>query len=289
MTLDEFNKKEKAIASDGLFSCCSAEKWAMLLLQEFPFRSVQQLIIRATTIWYEECKEDDWLEAFSHHPKIGDVKSLEEKFSSTKDLAMNEQSAVLQASSDTIQLLAEANNSYEEKFGFIFIVSATGKSAGEMLRIINSRLKNSYHEELQVAMGEQHKITILRLKKLLSRANFNWMRTSQITTHVLDTAAGKPANGIIIRMQQQINGSTFQTMALSVTNMDGRINDLLPSEKILTPGIYKMVFESAEYFRQQRLHTFYPEVEVQFSITDDQHYHVPLLLNPYGYSTYRGS
>ncbi|MGZ5189782.1 MAG: 2-oxo-4-hydroxy-4-carboxy-5-ureidoimidazoline decarboxylase, partial [Flavisolibacter sp.] len=239
MTLDEFNKQEKAIASDSLFSCCSAEKWTMILFQDFPFQSVKQLIARASSIWYEECIEDDWLEAFSHHPKIGDVKNLEEKFASTKDLAMNEQSAVRYASTDLISKLADANKSYEEKFGFIFIVSASGKSAEEMLRLIYDRLKNTYHEELQVAMGEQHKITILRLKKLLSDVEFNWMRPSQITTHVLDTTAGKPAQGITIRMQQQLNGNTWQTMAQSVTNKDGRINDLLPPDRLMIPGIYK--------------------------------------------------
>lgn len=287
MTLDEFNKKEKA--GDSLFSCCSSEKWTMLLLKNFPFPSEQVLISKATTTWYEECVEKDWLEAFSHHPKIGDVKNLEEKFASTKDLARNEQSGVENASAELINKLAEANRSYEEKFGFIFIVCATGKSAEEMLRLIYDRMKNTYHEELQVAMGEQHKITLIRLKKLLSNVNLNWLRPSQITSHILDTSQGKPAEGITVRLQQQLNGSTWQTMAQAVTNKDGRITDLLPLERILIPGIYKMVFETAEYFRKIHLQTFYPEVEIQFSIPDDQHYHVPLLLNPFGYSTYRGS
>jgi 5-hydroxyisourate hydrolase/2-oxo-4-hydroxy-4-carboxy-5-ureidoimidazoline decarboxylase len=217
------------------------------------------------------------------------VKALEAKFKSTKDLALQEQSAVNLASPEIISKLAEANKSYEEKLGFIFIVNATGKSAEEMLRLVFDRLKNTYHEELQVAMGEQHKITILRLKKLLSDADFNWMRNSQVTTHVLDTSSGRPAHGIGIRMQQQLNSSTWQTMTQGITNHDGRIFDLLPGERILIPGVYKMVFESAEYFRKHQLQTFYPEIEVQFSVLDDQHYHVPLLLNPFGYSTYRGS
>lgn len=289
MTLEEINKQDKALVSDSLFTCCSAEKWTALLLKDFPFRSEKGLIQDAAKAWYEECNEADWLEAFSHHPKIGDTKSLEEKFASIRHLAGDEQAGVESATTELIQELAIANKDYEEKFGFIFIVCATGKTAAGMLRLLNDRLKNDYHEELHIAMGEQHKITTIRLKKLLSGTDLTWMRPSQLTTHVLDTSRGSAAEGITIRLQQQINGSTWQTMAQGVTNNDGRISDLLPPERILIPGDYKLVFEIKEYFLKQNIQGFYPEAGVQFTISDDTHYHVPLLLNPFGYSTYRGS
>lgn len=288
MKLEEFNKKDKKTAKEILFTICSSRKWTSLLMEYLPFRSEKDLISKATAIWYD-CTEEDWLEAFGHHPKIGDFKNLEEKFTVTKEFAGSEQAGVFSAESSVIEDLAKANKLYEEKFGFIFIVCATGKSAVEMLRSLNNRIKNTYHEELNVAMGEQHKITIIRLKKLLDNADWQWMKMSQLTTHVLDTSMGKPAKDLSISLQQQHNGSTWQTMAQGITNEDGRITDLLPPEKLLIPGNYKLVFETGAYFNSNKINGFYPEVEIQFTISEEQHYHVPLLLNPFGYATYRGS
>lgn len=107
---------------------------------------------------------------------------------------------------------------------------------------------------------------------------------SPITTHVLDTAQGKPAEGIEISLSLQ-NGSNWKELGKGVTNSDGRIANLLPDNHTLAKGVYKMLFNTGSY-----QNGFYPEVPVIFEITEPgQHYHVPLLLNPYGYSTYRGS
>jgi len=111
---------------------------------------------------------------------------------------------------------------------------------------------------------------------------------SQITTHILDTSLGKPAAGITIRLLLQ-EGQHWKEMARGITNADGRITDLLPATTIITPGIYKLRFETQPYFEIHSVTTFYPFVEVAFYINGSEHYHVPLLLNPFGYSTYRGS
>ena len=111
---------------------------------------------------------------------------------------------------------------------------------------------------------------------------------SQITTHVLDTSIGKPAQGISIQLEQNISGN-WKKIADGITNVDGRIADLLPKEKIADAGIYRLIFDTASYFKKQNIKTFYPNVTIEFEITDATHYHVPLLLNPFGYSTYRGS
>lgn len=288
MTLTELNSLDKTAAAKFLEACCGSRKWLELLLNELPFENATSLIAKAESIWYDSCTEQDWLEAFTHHPKIGDVKSLTEKFASTQHLAGNEQAGVNTATQAIIEALAKANADYEAKFGFIFIVCATGKSAEEMLRLLEDRLSNTYAEELAIAMGEQHKITILRLKKLLSEEDFSSLKVSQITTHVLDTTIGKPGQNITIRMQQPVNGN-WQTIAQGVTNKDGRIPDLLPPDRILKVGTYKMLFETGKYFESIAVKGFYPEVEIQFTVFDDNHYHVPLLVNPYGYSTYRGS
>ncbi len=111
---------------------------------------------------------------------------------------------------------------------------------------------------------------------------------SQITTHVLDTSIGKPAQGIAIALELN-NSGNWKKIASGVTNTDGRIGDLLPNEKILDAGVYRLVFNTASYFENQDIKTFYPQVTIEFEIIDASHYHVPLLLNPFGYSTYRGS
>lgn len=287
MTLEDFNKLGKEEAGKQLFSCCSSHAWKKAVMDKFPFSDEEDLIRNAEMSWYAECNEADWMEAFTHHPRIGDVKILAEKFAATKHLAGKEQSEVEKASAETLHQLVAANREYEARFGFIFIVCATGKTADEMLRLLKDRLMNNLREELHVAMGEQHKITILRLQKILDKANWK-LAVSQVTTHVLDTSAGMPGNNITIRLKQ-LNDEIWETIAQGVTNVDGRIADLLPQERIIARGNYKMVFETGDYFDSQKMTGFYPQVDIQFTVFDSKHYHIPLLINPFGYTTYRGS
>ena len=116
---------------------------------------------------------------------------------------------------------------------------------------------------------------------------------SQLTTHILDTTKGKPASGVTIFLFEQdpVDPVTvgWRQIAIGSTDEDGRISNLLNEGVILESGTYKMKFETKEYFEKQGLQTFYPFVEITFIISGSEHYHVPLLLNPFGYSTYRGS
>lgn len=251
-----------------------------------PFESTKALHQTAHDVWYSACGPADWLEAFQHHPKIGDLKSLEQKFASTQAWAGQEQQSVNTATLAILEALAAGNATYEQRFGYIFIVCATGKSAAEMLALLQDRLSNDPETELRIAMGEQAKITAIRLNKLIDHTSS--MHKSHITTHVLDTSLGKPGQGISIRLMMP-DGSTWKTLAQGITDNDGRIGNLLPPEKLLAPGPYKMVFDTGAYFAATDQRTFYPWVEIQFTVFDDSHYHVPLLLNPFGYSTYRGS
>ncbi|WP_284651887.1 2-oxo-4-hydroxy-4-carboxy-5-ureidoimidazoline decarboxylase [Flavobacterium terrisoli] len=282
MNLLAFNNLPEETAKRELFACCGSTQWTDSMMKHFPFVSEKQLVDLSAQIWYDECNENDWRESFTHHPKIGDVKSLTEKF------AGKEQAGVAVATQETIQALAKANGDYEAKNGFIFIVCATGKSADEMLQILLDRLKNTPEEELHIAMGEQQKISIIRFKKMLPDGDFSFLKVSQITTHVLDTAVGLPGKNISIKLQAKRN-NIWQTIAQGITNNDGRIPDLLPQERNLKPNTYKMVFDTGSYYKKQNLKTFYPEVEILFTTFDETHYHVPLLVNPFGYSTYRGS
>lgn len=112
---------------------------------------------------------------------------------------------------------------------------------------------------------------------------------SQITTHILDTARGCPAEGVKVSLSR-VEDSSFPQVANGVTNDDGRVADLLAADDVLEAGTYRMRFEVSGYFRNRGHKHFYPWVDVVFNVDGDgQHYHIPLLLSPYGYSTYRGS
>jgi len=110
---------------------------------------------------------------------------------------------------------------------------------------------------------------------------------SQLTTHILDTTKGKPAVGVVITLFHQ--SSNWDELTSGITNADGRISNLLGEDIILPFGIYKLKFDTKTYFDAMDTKSFYPFVEIIFEITTNEHYHVPLLLNPFGYSTYRGS
>lgn len=115
------------------------------------------------------------------------------------------------------------------------------------------------------------------------------MPVSPITTHILDTAKGCPAAGVPIRIEIERNGR-FDLIGEGVTNADGRVIDLLPYDRPLEIGRYRMRFETEQYFAESNTMGFYPYVEVVFDLRQpEQHYHIPLLLSPFGFSTYRGS
>ena len=111
---------------------------------------------------------------------------------------------------------------------------------------------------------------------------------SQLTTHILDTTKGKPAKDVKIILYRSEKGQWTEVVK-GITNKDGRIPDLLNKEVSLEEGIYKMRFETRDYFDRQGVATFYPYVEIIFDISAQEHFHIPLLLSPFGYSTYRGS
>jgi len=167
MTLFELNTLPKAARAEALRTCCGASAWVDAMMGIFPVATPETLFAQAHTIWYS-LTEHDWREAFTHHPKIGDINSLKEKFASTSAWAASEQGAVRQASQQVLETLAEGNTAYEQKFHYIFIVCATGKSAEEMLELLQARLPNPPAQEIRVAMAEQAKITEIRLQKLLT-------------------------------------------------------------------------------------------------------------------------
>lgn len=145
-----------------LFRACGSSRWVERMIGRRPFVRDAKLLSVARVEWFG-LTEADWLEAFSQHPRIGDRASLEAAFPATHDLSAKEQAGVEAARAETLGALVEANERYLERFGFIFIVCATGKTAEEMLALLQSRLSNQRSAELRIAAEEQAKITALRL------------------------------------------------------------------------------------------------------------------------------
>ena len=111
-----------------------------------------------------------------------------------------------------------------------------------------------------------------------------------ITTHILDVSKGKPASGVPVTLAHFAEENIWHELGSAVSDSDGRVKDLIPVDTNLVAGVYRLTFNTALYFESQKKQGFYPEVTVTFSIDDaTQHYHVPLLLSPFGFSTYRGS
>ena len=168
--LQTLNSADEVKARQTLARCCGATQWTQIVAEARPFADEAELN-RASEAAFESMEKADWLEAFEHHPRIGDVDALRAKFATlaaTKAWAGGEQAGTREASEQTLAALARGNRDYEAKFGFLFIVCATGKSADEMLALLQARLPNDEADEWRIAAEEQKKITRLRLAKLLA-------------------------------------------------------------------------------------------------------------------------
>jgi len=163
-TLRRFDSMSYETAVGELLRCCGSRNWCEWMVQSRPFGDRTALRVAADQA-FEKLSEVDWLEAFSHHPKIGDISSLRMKYSGNREWSAGEQAGAVNVDETTIVELSEGNAAYEAKFGFIFIVCATGKSASEMLAILQARLPNHRQTEIKLAAIEQQKISYLRMEK----------------------------------------------------------------------------------------------------------------------------
>jgi OHCU decarboxylase len=168
MTLDELNRLPPKRAEAEFLKCCGSRRWAQAITQARPFQDVSDLWKKADEIC-SSLSEEDWLEAFRAHPQIGEQRAAANQSERAQRWSAQEQSGVQDAPSANKAALAEGNREYECRFGFIFIVCATGKSSEEILGLLQSRLRNNRAVELLMAAEEQRKITKLRLEKLLNQ------------------------------------------------------------------------------------------------------------------------
>lgn len=156
-----------AEALAAFLRCCGSRRWAEAMERGRPYASGPALLAGAERA-FDTLRPEDWLEAFSHHPRIGDRGALGVRFAATAAWSASEQHAVAGAGGDVLDALLRGNREYEARFGHIFIVCATGKSAPEMLELLRARLPNEPGAELELAAREQRKITAIRLAKLLA-------------------------------------------------------------------------------------------------------------------------
>jgi allantoicase len=165
--LERLNQLQPSQAIKGLLDCCGSRKWAAAMAESRPFATGKELLAAADKIW-EELKENDWLEAFHHHPPIGGRRAKAKQSSKASGWSSKEQSLVKTALPGVLAALAEENRTYAKKFGYVFLICAAGKTSDEILISLRQRLSNLPEAELRAAAEEQRKITRLRLEKLLA-------------------------------------------------------------------------------------------------------------------------
>jgi len=166
ISVEELNALSADRAAELFRACCGASRWVAGMVSRRPFFS-RDAVLRAGDDEWDSTDEVDWLEAFSHHPRIGESATAAGGSLTARGWSASEQSSVASASDETRIGLARLNHEYESRFGFIYIVCATGRSAGDLLDFARKRMRNDREAELRVAAEEQRKITRLRLEKLL--------------------------------------------------------------------------------------------------------------------------
>lgn len=275
--LAAFNAASAAEAAAMLRPCVDIPRWCSEIAAARPFATPGELLS------FAELAAPDWTAAeidaaLAHHPRIG-----ERPADGGTEAAFSRQEQASVAGLDGVQdSLLAGNRAYEEKFGRVFLIRAAGRTGDEILASLRQRLGNTPEEEFPVIAAQLRDIAILRLEGLLSPAT-----RSHITTHVLDTGTGKPAAGVAASLWSLRDGG-WHRIGAGTTDPDGRIGRLGP--EALEPGTYRIDFATGDYFAAAGTDTFFPSVSLAFTLTDPaQHYHVPLLLSPFAYSTYRGS
>jgi OHCU decarboxylase len=164
--LDRLNSLPAQEAELEFLKCCGSKNWALRMSDQRPFGDVTELLSKADDNWRSLAAED-WLEAFRSHPKIGEKKAEQTQSETARTWSEQEQAGTRDSALETMQALADGNRTYEQRFGYIFIVCASGKTADEILAILRERLNNEPGDELHIAADEQRKITQLRLQKLV--------------------------------------------------------------------------------------------------------------------------
>jgi len=164
--LERFNRLSKQKAAKALLDCCASDKWAQQVRERRPFSDRASFFVAADKIW-SELPQEDWLQAFRHHPAIGAKKAKSKQSATASRWSAKEQSTAQSAPPGVLEALAEENKAYAKKYGYVFLICATGKTSEDILKALRQRMSNEPEVELRIAAEEQRKITRLRLEKLL--------------------------------------------------------------------------------------------------------------------------
>jgi 2-oxo-4-hydroxy-4-carboxy-5-ureidoimidazoline decarboxylase len=288
--LEALNALPAEAAIQHLLACCSSERWAQELTAGRPYASAAQILARSDQA-VAGLARADLEQALAGHPRIGRPAGPAHGWS------RREQAGVEAADRATIQALADGNEAYERRFGHIYLVCASGRSGEELLALLRERLGHDPDAEWEAVRRELGQINRIRLTRLLDEGAIP--AASMVTTHVLDTARGVPAAGVPVRLDR-VSAAGSEEIGRARTDADGRVRVIGPGR--LSPGTYRLTFGTADYFAAMNAKAaprpapsgepgpFFPEVAVTFAIDGQApHYHVPLLLSPFGYTTYRGS
>jgi hydroxyisourate hydrolase len=267
-----------AALRDGLTAALAVPRWVEDVASRAPFDSPDELLLvayaEATPLAPAEIDQ-----AIAHHPRIGEKPVGD---GTAESLSRAEQGEATELADE----LAAGNAAYEARFGRVFIIRAAGRTRVEILAELNRRLELDAETEL-VIVGEQLRdIAMIRLQKLFGPAETlrRGHPMSHVTTHVLDNALGSPAAGVAVAL----SGPDGDIIATGETDADGRVAYLGP--EALPAGDYRIEFQTGAYFAASGRQTFFPRVTIEFILADAAaHYHVPLLISPFAYSTYRGS
>ena len=317
-TLDIFNALPAEQLHATLLHLCASTTWATKVIQQRPYANLSQLISQATTVWYS-AGEQAWHEAFAGHGKLG-VKTAEQ--TNAMQVATNETVTALQHANNGYEqkhqhkcITFAAGKSSERLLNDI--VTRTDLPIDEelrrcaeqtmlitalrMCRLVHSQERSQEDGQQGTTKGNESTAVVVAHQRQIP-SDTDVLIVSPLTTHVLDTSTGKPAHGLTIRMERRLATASHSTagapiwepVATGITNKDGRVTDLLPgfydTEHLFLSGVYRLTFDIEIYYDRMKTKCFYPTATIVFRVDDPtQHYHVPLLLNPYGYSTYRGS
>src|SRR5215472_13036483 len=280
MTLDELNQLPAPAASKLLSGVCAAERWVGAILAGRPYPSVDALIARSDAA-AGAMTEADLRGALAGHPRIGDRQATATSWSG------QEQAGVQVEDAEFMGALSVANAAYEQRYGHIYLVCASGRSGRDLLELLLERLRNDRATEWRVVAAELAKINQIRLRKLVvappppepvrqeppqvaeaDESAGQRPAGSGLSTHILDTVSGEPAGGVVVRLELE-----GREIGRGTTDDDGRIADF--GAGLLGAGVYRLAFETEAYFGSGRA-AFFPEVVVTF-LADGlaPRYHVP--------------
>jgi 2-oxo-4-hydroxy-4-carboxy-5-ureidoimidazoline decarboxylase len=264
VTVAVFNELDEAAAVELLTTCCASREWAASVAAHRPFDGVAPLLEVAERRW-TLLADAERLKAIEAHPPIGAL-------AAARDRERREQAGAAQADQATREALAALNEDYRARFGFVFLTDASGRDASDMLAELRTRISNRPEQERAKAEEQQWRIMRRRLRRAIIGP-----APLLVSTHVLDTAAGAPAAGVEVTISESADHREWTAVDTRTTDASGRVEGV----EVPSGGWVRLTFATGG--------EFFGDVVVTFAAGDRERAHVPLLLAPFGYSTYLGS